>query len=212
MHRVRAVVVIPGVAEHPAHEVFVQSDVADAATSTGFVRFGLAPDAGGPNPSPSRTGPTALLVQSLAACAGTTMRAVATSMGLSFDRLLLTVSAQYDGRGTMAVSRSTPVGIQSLDVHLDVVTVHCLSNGVVHNAKEWERLVASGERYCVVAQSLLAGATGLDGSDEPLEPRPAQPKAHSSSYTVWHQADTARTMMEQVLGQQGLASLPLPKF
>lgn len=219
LHTARAVVVIPGLAEHPEHEVFVRSDVHTAAIPAatgagfGFLRFGLSPAIGGPSPAASGTSATDLLLQSTAACAGTTMRAVAVSMGLSFDRLLLTVELAYDERGTMAVERSVPVGARTLSLHLDIVTAHSLASGQIHPAKDWERLLAASERYCVVAQSLISGLTGVGEQDPPeaLPARPPSPAAVTSSYQVWHDADAARGMMRVRLGDD-VDALPLPEL
>jgi len=202
--------VVPGTAEDPTNEVFVLSDVASAAVG-GFLRFGLDPAAGSPDPAASGTGPSDLLLQSVAACAGVTMRAVAVSMGLSFDRVVLTVEGDYDLRGTNAVSRSVPVGVQCLRLHADIVTVHSITGGSVHPASDWERLMASSERYCVVAQSLLSGATGQDDDGEPEAARPTAKGALATTFSVYSTADAARQMLSGRLGKDA-DTLPLPRL
>lgn len=203
---------IPGPAEDAVHEVFVRSDVQLATVpGTDYVRFGLDPASGGPNPPASSTSPPALTMQSVAACAGVTMRAVATSMGLSYDRLVLSAEADYDERGPKAISRSVPIGFQGMRLHLDVITVHCLENGVVHSQKDWERLLSASEHFCVVAQTLLGGFTGAGADGEPGPSREAQPGALKTTMKVWHDEDAAREMLCSKLGPNA-AGLPLAEF
>lgn len=203
---------IPGTAEDPVHEVFVRSDVHVATVpGTDFLRFGLDPVSGGPDPPASSTSPPALTMQSVAACAGVTMRAVATSMGLSYDRLVLTAEADYDERGPKAISRSVPIGFQGMRLHLDVVTVHCLANGVVHSQKDWERLLSASEHFCVVAQTLLGGFTGANAEGEPGPSREAQAGALTTTLKVWHDEGAAREMLGSKLGPSA-AGLPLAAF
>lgn len=91
-----------------------------------------------------------LLLQALVTCAGTTFAAVATAMDLRIFSCRIVASAVMDFRGTMGVDRDVPVGIQSLQMVFQVRS---------DAAKEQlQKLLSLTERYCVVYQTLSAGA------------------------------------------------------
>lgn len=95
-----------------------------------------------------------MLLEALAACAGVTMRAVATSIGVAVEG---TVSAEgeLDFRGTLAVDRDAPVGFRAIRLRFDLES----------DAEEeaLAKLVALTERYCVVLQTLTgASVVGVD--------------------------------------------------
>jgi uncharacterized OsmC-like protein len=112
-------------------------------TFAGPVRAGLHPATGG-------TGDDAcsgdMLVEAVVACAGVTLRSVATAMGLELGEVTLRGDAVFDARGTLGADRAAPVGIGDL-----VVTVEI---GAPVDDASLERLARSTERYCVVGQSL----------------------------------------------------------
>jgi uncharacterized OsmC-like protein len=87
-----------------------------------------------------------MLLEALVACAGVTLRSVATAMGLTVRAASLVAEGTFDARGTLGLDREAPVGVQDV-----VVTV-----GVDTDADDaaLERLARSTERYCVVGQSL----------------------------------------------------------
>ena len=89
-----------------------------------------------------------MLLQALVACAGVTLRSVATNRGLAVGG---TVRAEgdLDFRGTLGVDRSAPVGFRSIRLVFDLETTA--------DADEVAELVATTERYCVVLQTLVAG-------------------------------------------------------
>ena len=86
-----------------------------------------------------------MLLQALAACAGVTMRSVATSLGLRIDG---TVHAEgdLDFRGTMSVDKEAPVGF--VDIRLSFVLDTDATD------EELATLTRLTERYCVVFQTL----------------------------------------------------------
>ena len=90
-----------------------------------------------------------MLLQALVACAGVTLRSVATNRGLTVNG---TVRAEgdLDFRGTMGVDRDAPVGFRSIRLHFALDT----------NAGEddVEAMLAATERYCVVYQTIRQGA------------------------------------------------------
>ncbi|HUO47257.1 MAG TPA: OsmC family protein [Acidimicrobiales bacterium] len=89
-----------------------------------------------------------MLLQALVACAGVTLRSVATNRGLAIGG---TVRAEgdLDFRGTLGVDRSAPVGFRSIRLVFDLETTA--------GEDEIAELVATTERYCVVLQTLVAG-------------------------------------------------------
>jgi len=87
-----------------------------------------------------------MLLEALVACAGVTMSAVATAMGVSLRRARVVAEGHWDARGTLGVDRAVPVGLTDialtfeLDTDADAATVR--------------RLMEMTERYCVIYQSL----------------------------------------------------------
>jgi uncharacterized OsmC-like protein len=86
-----------------------------------------------------------MLLQALVACAGVTLRSVATSRGIAVTG---TVRAEgdLDFRGTLGVDRSAPVGFRSIRL-----SFHLESDATPETL---DSLVATTERYCVVLQTL----------------------------------------------------------
>jgi uncharacterized OsmC-like protein len=87
-----------------------------------------------------------MLLEALLACAGVTLRSVATAMRLTVRSATLRAEAMFDARGTLGVDRSVPVGVQ------DIVVVAEIDSDADDAALE--RLATATERYCVVGQSL----------------------------------------------------------
>ena len=86
-----------------------------------------------------------MLLEALAACAGVTMRAVATSMGVSVSGQLR-VEGDLDFRGTLGVAKDAAVGFTAIRVQADIET----------DATDEQRatLLRLTERYCVVLQTI----------------------------------------------------------
>jgi len=87
-----------------------------------------------------------LLLASLAACQEITLRMVANAMGIALDKVELTVTGEWDARGTLGLDRETPVGYQR--IHSEIKVAAAVP------ADKIERLIKSSERYCVVGQTL----------------------------------------------------------
>lgn len=87
-----------------------------------------------------------MLLQALLACAGVTLRSVATAMSLDVRSASLTATGAFDARGTLGVSREVPVGVTG-------VTVEAVVDTDADDAA-LARLATLVERYCVVAASL----------------------------------------------------------
>ena len=87
-----------------------------------------------------------MLLQALVACAGVTLRAVATSLQIPVAGGAVTAEGDLDFRGTLAVSKDAPVGFRSIRLTFDLDTEA--------SAEQVETLTRLTERYCVVYQTL----------------------------------------------------------
>ncbi len=87
-----------------------------------------------------------MLLQALAACAGVTLRAVATSLQIPVAGGTVRAEGDLDFRGTLAVSKDAPVGFTSIRLSFDLDTDA--------TSEELETLLKLTERYCVVFQTL----------------------------------------------------------
>jgi uncharacterized OsmC-like protein len=116
-------------------------------TWAGPVRAGLHAATGGDG-SDACSGD--MLLDALVACAGVTLRSVATAMGVGLKAVSLRADATFDARGTLGVDRAVPVGVQDVVVTIEVETDA--------DDASLERLARSTERYCVVGQSLRESA------------------------------------------------------
>ncbi|MCZ2857867.1 OsmC family protein [Blastococcus sp. VKM Ac-2987] len=142
----------PGSARAPMHAegTFAEPGITcTVPTWSGPVRAGLHPFTGGDG-SDACSGD--MLLQALVACAGVTMRSVATAMGIDVRGARLTASADMDARGTLGVDREARVGFGAVEVVAEVDTDA--------DDAALTRLGQLTERYCVVAQS-LAGPVHL---------------------------------------------------
>jgi uncharacterized OsmC-like protein len=120
-------------------------------TGEAMVRAGLHPGTGG-DPVNACSGD--MLLQALVACAGVTMRAVATSMGLAVEGSVH-AEGDLDWRGTLAVEKETPVGFSAIRLRFDLDSDA--------SDEDLATLLKLTERYCVVFQT-LAGAPELEVS------------------------------------------------
>ena len=89
-----------------------------------------------------------MLLEALAACAGVTLRAVATSLEIDLEAGSVNVEGDLDFRGTLGVDREVAVGFQSIHVTFDLTTDA--------TDEQLETLLRLTERYCVVYQTLVA--------------------------------------------------------
>ena len=89
-----------------------------------------------------------MLLEALAACAGVTLRAVATSLGIAVESGKVYAEGDLDFRGTLAVDRDAPVGFRAIRLEFELES----------NAGEEElaTLLKLTERYCVVLQTLTS--------------------------------------------------------
>jgi uncharacterized OsmC-like protein len=114
-------------------------------TGRALVEAGLHPATGG-------TGTLAcsgdMLLEALVACAGVTLRSVATSMELDVAGRVH-AEGDLDFRGTLGVDREAPVGFTAIRLRFE------LESGA--GQEELEKLMERTERYCVVGQTLAGG-------------------------------------------------------
>ena len=89
-----------------------------------------------------------MLLQALVACAGVTVSAVATSMGIALRGGRLKAEGDLDFRGTLGVDKSASVGFKSIRLEFALDTDA--------SAEERSKLIELTERYCVVLQTLRA--------------------------------------------------------
>jgi uncharacterized OsmC-like protein len=115
-------------------------------TGRAMVEAGLHPASGG-------TGLEAcsgdLLLQALVACAGVTLRAVATALGLPVRGGEVRAEGDLDFRGTLGVSKEAPVGFTAIRLHF------ALDTDV--SPEQLATLEKLTERYCVVYQTIKGG-------------------------------------------------------
>jgi uncharacterized OsmC-like protein len=87
-----------------------------------------------------------MLLEALVACAGVTLRAVATSLGIPVTGGTVHAEGDLDFRGTLAVDREAPVGFTSIRLGFDLDTEA--------SEEQIATLLRLTERYCVVYQTL----------------------------------------------------------
>lgn len=126
-------------------ELDAQEVACSVATGRALVEAGLHPATGGDG-SLACSGD--MLLQALVACAGVTMRSVATALALDVTG---TVRAEgdLDFRGTLGVERSAPVGFRAIRLSFELSTSA--------SDEELATLMKLTERYCVVYQTLSGG-------------------------------------------------------
>ncbi len=87
-----------------------------------------------------------MLLEALAACAGVTLRAVATSLGIAVTAGSVRAEGDLDFRGTLAVDRDAPVGFREIRLSFELDTDA--------GEEELATLLKLTERYCVVLQTI----------------------------------------------------------
>ncbi len=115
-------------------------------TGKALVEAGLHPATGGDG---TQACSGDMLLQALAACAGVTLNAVATAIGVDVRAGTVKAEGDLDFRGTLGVSKEAPVGFRDIRLHFDLETDA--------NAEQLATLLKLTDRYCVVYQTLRAG-------------------------------------------------------
>jgi len=117
-------------------------------TGKALVEAGLHPATGG-------TGLLAcsgdMLLEALIACAGVTMQAVATAIGINIREGIVQAEGDLDFKGTLGVSKDVPVGFKTIRLNFKIDSDA--------NEEQMASLSKLTERYCVVYQTLTRGVT-----------------------------------------------------
>lgn len=114
------------------------------ATGRAMAEAGLHPASGGDGSSLCSGD---MLLEALAACAGVTLRAVATSLDIPVRTGEVRVEGDLDFRGTLAVSKDAPVGFGAIRLEF------ALDSDATDD--QLDTLIRLTERYCVVLQTLV---------------------------------------------------------
>src|ERR1700730_9000065 len=125
-------------------------------TGRALVEAGLHPATGGDGLSACSGD---MLLEALAACAGVTLRAVATALDIQIRGGTVTAEGDLDFRGTLAVSKEADVGFKAIRLNFDLDTDA--------TPEQLESLLRLTRRYCVVYQTLEKPAQLTVGLDSP---------------------------------------------
>ena len=112
-------------------------------TGKALVEAGLHPATGG-------TGTQAcsgdMLLEALVACAGVTLKAVATALGIALRDATVSAEGDLDFRGTLGVAKDAPVGFREIRLGFELDTDA--------SEEQKKKLLELTERYCVVLQTI----------------------------------------------------------
>ncbi len=126
-------------------------------TGKGIVEAGLHPATGGSGLSLCSGD---MLLEALVACAGVTVNAVATALGIEIREGTVQAEGDLDFRGTLGVVKDVPVGFQHIRLHFALDTDA--------SEEELATLLRLTERYCVVFQTLRQSPGISVSSQKPL--------------------------------------------
>ena len=87
-----------------------------------------------------------MLLEALVACAGVTLRAVATAMDVTIHGGRIIAEGSWDVRGTLGIDRTVPVGLTDIALRFEVDSDA--------DAAKLDRMIQTTERYCVILQTL----------------------------------------------------------
>ncbi len=114
------------------------------------VETGLGPAVAGLHPATGGSGAELcsgdMLLEALVACAGVTLKAVATAMEIPLAKAVVKAEGDLDFRGTLGVSREAPVGFRAIRLTFELDTTA--------PDDKVKKLVELTERYCVVMQTI----------------------------------------------------------
>jgi len=112
-------------------------------TGRALVEAGLHPATGG---SGLQACSGDMLLEALVACAGVTLKAVATAIGVELRDATVHAEGDLDFRGTLGVAKDAPVGFREIRLRFDLDTDAA--------GEQKKKLIELTERYCVVLQTL----------------------------------------------------------
>ncbi|HEY4404875.1 MAG TPA: OsmC family protein [Xanthobacteraceae bacterium] len=90
-----------------------------------------------------------MLLEALVACAGVTLKAVATAIDIPLKSGIVSAEGDLDFRGTLGVAKDAPVGFRQIRLRFEVATDA--------PQDKLDQLLKLTERYCVVYQTLKSG-------------------------------------------------------
>jgi uncharacterized OsmC-like protein len=90
-----------------------------------------------------------MLLEALVACAGVTIKAVSTALGIPLKSGTVSAEGDLDFRGTLGVAKDAPVGFREIRLRFD------LDTDVPQD--KLDQLLKLTERYCVVYQTIRSG-------------------------------------------------------
>ncbi len=112
-------------------------------TGKALVEAGLHPATGGDG---SQACPGDMPLEALVACAGVTVKAGATALGMDLCHARIATEGDLDFRGTLGVSKDAPVGFREIRLRFELDADAPQS--------DQDKLIELSERYCVVLQTL----------------------------------------------------------
>jgi len=112
-------------------------------TGRALVEAGLHPASGG---SGLQACSGDMLLEALVACAGVTLKAVATAIGVALRDAKVLAEGDLDFRGTLGVAKDAPVGFREVRLRFELDTDA--------SDEQRKKLVELTERYCVVLQTI----------------------------------------------------------
>ncbi len=112
-------------------------------TGRAVVEAGLHPATGG---SGQQACSGDMLLEALVACAGVTLKAVATALQINLNDAVVRAEGDLDFRGTLGVAKDAPVGFREIRLRFDLDTDA--------SAEQRKKLIELTERYCVVLQTI----------------------------------------------------------
>jgi len=112
-------------------------------TGKALVEAGLHPASGG---SGMQACSGDMLLEALVACAGVTLKAVATALSIPLRDAKVLAEGDLDFRGTLGVAKDAPVGFREIRLRFELDTDA--------SAEQRKKLVELTERYCVVLQTI----------------------------------------------------------
>jgi uncharacterized OsmC-like protein len=112
-------------------------------TGRALVEAGLHPATGG---SGMQACSGDMLLEALVACAGVTLKAVATALGINMRDGKVLAEGDLDFRGTLGVAKDAPVGFREIRLRFEL--------DIDASEEQKKKLVELTERYCVVLQTI----------------------------------------------------------
>lgn len=131
------------VTSRAAGSVSAEKMTCTVTAGAGPVEAGLHPAAGGDGQALCSGD---MLLEALVACAGVTLRVVATAMRIPLRSATITAEGDVDFRGTLGLSKEVSVGYQEIRLHFELAADA--------TPEQQDKLIQLTERYCVVYQTL----------------------------------------------------------